>query len=94
MLAIVNGEEITINEYNEKLKRLSVFEKVSFDLKVGEVSDIVKTKFGYHIIKLEDKKEASIKEFYEGSLSLISEKWLHQMEEKAKIEINEEFFRK
>ena len=30
VLAIVNGEEITINEYNEKLKQLSNFEKARY----------------------------------------------------------------
>ncbi len=36
------------------------FEEAAFSLNVNEVSDVVETQFGYHLIRLEEKREASM----------------------------------
>lgn len=41
------------------------FEAATFAMEVGDISDPVKTQFGYHIIKLEAKNEESIPTFEE-----------------------------
>lgn len=40
-------------------KLVPEFEDVAFSMEIGSVSQPVKTQFGYHIIKLQDKKESS-----------------------------------
>jgi len=41
------------------------FSKAAFALKVGEVSEPVKTRFGWHLIKLEDRRESAMPPFAE-----------------------------
>jgi peptidyl-prolyl cis-trans isomerase C len=47
------------------------FEKVAFSLKPGKVSSIVETKFGYHLIKVEDHQKAGTQGFPEAEKRLM-----------------------
>jgi peptidyl-prolyl cis-trans isomerase C len=78
------------------------FEQAAFSLKAGEVSEPIKTKFGYHIIKVIEIKEGEQREFEEVKSivkrRLKSEKqkslfdtYIQSLKEKAgALEINEE----
>ncbi len=72
------------------------FEKVAFELKVNEVSDVVKTQLGYHIIKVTDRNEAGVNPFEQARDEIIKmlkqrkqrelfAKYLMQLKAEAKI---------
>jgi peptidyl-prolyl cis-trans isomerase C len=46
------------------------FETVAFTMNVGDVSEVVKTRFGFHVIKLTDKKDGGITPLSEVSDSI------------------------
>jgi peptidyl-prolyl cis-trans isomerase D len=48
------------------------FEEVAFALQVGAMSELVRTPFGYHIIRVEDKVEAGVKPLVEVRQEVIS----------------------
>ena len=79
---------------------VSAFESAAFALKPGEISDVIQTQFGYHIIKAEDRKEERVLPFEEVK-ELIREnikrekgngeiaKMINELKSKATIEIME-----
>ena len=53
-----NGGDL---DYFGRGRMVPEFDTVAFALEVGQTSDVVKTQFGYHIIKLTDKKPGAIR---------------------------------
>ena len=70
--------------YFQRGQMVKPFEDVAFALKTEEVSDIVETQFGYHIIKVEDKKPEKIIPYEDVKDDLAQ----HLKQEKTKQEVN------
>jgi len=51
-----NGGDL---DYFGRGRMVAEFDQVAFAMEPGKISDVVKTQFGYHIIKLTDKKAAT-----------------------------------
>ena len=74
------------------------FDKVAFKLKVGEVGDPIRTKFGWHVIKVEEQRSVGVKSFDEmkdelrdrmlmGQLEKYTEDYVQELKQGAAVEI-------
>lgn len=75
-----------------------------FDMEVGAVSEVIKSPYGYHIFKLEEKAEPRQIPFEEAKLGILRalgqkkgeenyQKWFKDLKDKAKVRINKKWLR-
>ena len=87
--------------YFSQGERPSEFDCV-FSMEVGAVSDVVKSPYGYHIFRLEEKIDARQIPFQEAKAGILQdlgqkrgeenyEKWLKGLKGKAKVKINKKW---
>ncbi len=80
------------------------FERACLKLNVGETSDVVKTQFGYHIIKLTDKKEGGVQSYDEAKRAIETElkkekrvelfnKMVMSFKDRYSVQVNEDAFK-
>ena len=70
-------------------KTTPAFEKVAFELQVGQISDVVETEYGFHIIKATDHEDPSDVTFKQAK-----EKIIEQLTEEKQSEFADEYLNK
>jgi parvulin-like peptidyl-prolyl isomerase len=75
-----------------------------FNMEVGAISEVIKSPYGYHIFKLEEKIEPRLIPFEEAKLGILQElgqkrgeekyeKWMKDLKGKAKVKVNKKWLR-
>jgi len=94
-LARIHSKDITTNDkggdlgFFERGFMVPEFDEAVFDMNVGDISEVVKSAYGYHIIKLNEIQSATLQSFEEVVEQLLA---LHKknVNQKALYELQEE----
>ncbi len=75
--------------YFSALDMVYPFEKAAFTTKVGDISSIVRTRFGYHVLKIYDKRASRGELFAAHIMTKVEKESTEKDRENAKTKINE-----
>lgn len=89
--------------YFSEGERPAEFDHV-FSMEVGAISEVIKSPYGYHIFKLEERVESREISFEEAKKSIIEklekekgeeeyQRWLKDLREKAKVKVNKKWLK-
>jgi parvulin-like peptidyl-prolyl isomerase len=73
----------------ERGQTVPLFEKTAFELEPGKVSDVVETRFGYHVLQVEEKRPEKKLEFDEVKDQIDALIKQHKLEGAVRSHINE-----
>lgn len=89
--------------YFSEGERPAEFDHV-FSMEIGAISDVIKSPYGYHLFKVEEKVESREVSFEEAKKSILErlerekgeegyQRWLKDVKEKAKVKINKRWLK-
>lgn len=78
-----SSEEGGLLGYVQRGQMVKSFEETAFSLDPGEVSDIIRTRFGFHIVKVTDRKEKKVSPYKEVKTDIVDHLKTSKMDEKV-----------
>lgn len=78
----VHAEKGGLSDWVERGTMIAVIDSVIFNLKLGEISDVIETPMGYHLFRVEEREQGSQKKLEEVRDQIMDEIYRQKSEER------------